>query len=107
MAYYSYHFADRKYWDPYDPQLVSEALYSIGNRSYNLNLDTNEKLKLYSPDVIAIVISFARISYILTANEHFGPLQISLGNLVLKLCLKIILIKVKRSTYYTNGFSYS
>ena len=40
MAYYSYHFADRKYWDPYDPQLVSEALYSIGNRSYNLNLDT-------------------------------------------------------------------
>ena len=27
----------------------------------------------------AIVISFARISYILTANEHFGPLQISLG----------------------------
>ena len=30
MAYYSYYFADRKFWDPYDPQLVSEALYSIG-----------------------------------------------------------------------------
>ena len=31
MAYYSYYYSNRTYWDPYDPQLVSEGLYSIGN----------------------------------------------------------------------------
>ena len=30
MAYYSYYYSNRTYWDPYDPQLVSEGLYSIG-----------------------------------------------------------------------------
>ena len=59
QAYYSYQFANRIYWDQYDPQLISECLYSI-----------------------AIVFSFARISYILPVNEHFGPLQISLGRTV-------------------------
>lgn len=59
QAYYSYQFANRTYWDQYDPQLISECLYSI-----------------------AIVFSFARISYILPVNEHFGPLQISLGRTV-------------------------
>ena len=75
MAYYSYYFANRKFWDPYDPQLrfyVTWLKVSI----LMINLSQLVSEALYS---IAIVISFARISYILTANEHFGPLQISLG----------------------------
>ncbi|XP_030601897.1 short transient receptor potential channel 6a isoform X2 [Archocentrus centrarchus] len=49
----------RIYWLPSDPQLVSEGLYAV-----------------------AVVLSFSRIAYILTANESFGPLQISLGRTV-------------------------
>ncbi|XP_064197991.1 short transient receptor potential channel 7b isoform X1 [Anguilla rostrata] len=49
----------RDKWLPSDPQLISEGLYAI-----------------------AVVLSFARIAYILPANESFGPLQISLGRTV-------------------------
>jgi len=44
------------FWHTSDPQLVAEALYSLG-----------------------IVLSFSRISYILEINDKFGPLQISLA----------------------------
>ena len=47
---------DRAFWPGSDPQLVAEALYSLG-----------------------IVLSFSRISYILEVNDKFGPLQISLA----------------------------
>uniref|UniRef100_H2ZES2 Transient receptor ion channel domain-containing protein n=1 Tax=Ciona savignyi TaxID=51511 RepID=H2ZES2_CIOSA len=46
---------DRSHWIGSDPQLIAEALYSLG-----------------------IVLSFTRICYILEVSEKFGPLQISL-----------------------------
>ena len=49
-------FLGRACWKASDPQLLAEALYSLG-----------------------IVLSFSRISYILEVNDKFGPLQISLA----------------------------
>ncbi|XP_070196707.1 transient-receptor-potential-like protein [Littorina saxatilis] len=46
----------RKDWPTNDPTLISEGLFAIAN-----------------------VFSFARIIYLFQANQHLGPLQISLG----------------------------
>ena len=50
---------DRYYWEPWDPQHISEGLFAVGN-----------------------VLSFARLSYLLAANEHLGPMQISLAKML-------------------------
>ena len=76
-AYYSHQFSNRTYWDQYDPQLISECLYSI-----------------------AIVFSFARISYILPVNEHFGPLQISLGRTVVDIYKWAVLFWFKVKSFF-------
>ncbi|XP_013386796.1 transient-receptor-potential-like protein [Lingula anatina] len=47
---------DRKYWPMEDPTLISEGLFAVAN-----------------------VFSFARIIYLFLANPNLGPLQISLG----------------------------
>ncbi|XP_055894639.1 transient-receptor-potential-like protein isoform X3 [Biomphalaria glabrata] len=46
----------RKAWPDNDPTLISEGLFAVAN-----------------------VFSFARIIYLFQANQHLGPLQISLG----------------------------
>ncbi|BFZ24110.1 hypothetical protein BsWGS_27149 [Bradybaena similaris] len=46
----------RKDWPENDPTLISEGLFAVAN-----------------------VFSFARIIYLFQANQHLGPLQISLG----------------------------
>lgn len=46
----------RKDWPPLDPTLVSESLFAVAN-----------------------VFSFSRIIYLFQANQHLGPMQISLG----------------------------
>ncbi|BFZ14644.1 hypothetical protein BsWGS_17682 [Bradybaena similaris] len=46
----------RKDWPQNDPTLISEGLFAVAN-----------------------VFSFARIIYLFQANQHLGPLQISLG----------------------------
>ncbi|CAL1526849.1 unnamed protein product, partial [Lymnaea stagnalis] len=46
----------RKQWPENDPTLISEGLFAVAN-----------------------VFSFARIIYLFQANQHLGPLQISLG----------------------------
>ncbi|CBY41985.1 unnamed protein product [Oikopleura dioica] len=93
QAYYSYQWAERLYWDQYDPQLISESLYAI-----------------------AIVFSFARISYILPVNEHFGPLQISLGRTVVDIYKWAVLFAMIFASfmfglhalysYFENGLTY-
>ncbi|XP_052830145.1 short transient receptor potential channel 7 [Octopus bimaculoides] len=50
---------DRCYWFALDPHNIAESLFAIAN-----------------------VISFTRVSYVLPANEHFGPMQISLGKMI-------------------------
>ncbi|CBY32382.1 unnamed protein product [Oikopleura dioica] len=84
---------ERLYWDQYDPQLISESLYAI-----------------------AIVFSFARISYILPVNEHFGPLQISLGRTVVDIYKWAVLFAMIFASfmfglhalysYFENGLTY-
>lgn len=66
---------DRFFWSKYDPINLSEGLFAIGN-----------------------IISFSRISYLLPANEALGPLQISLGRmLVVSLIKTIARTKIKLS----------
>lgn len=46
----------RTYWDAFEPVLVAEGLFAVGN-----------------------IFSFARIIYLFQTNPYLGPLQISLG----------------------------
>ncbi|KAI6201631.1 Transient-receptor-potential calcium channel protein [Aphelenchoides besseyi] len=60
-AYYMYRnddhrFLIRAYWSAYEPMLVAEGLFAVGN-----------------------VLSFARIIYLFQISPYLGPLQISLG----------------------------
>ncbi|VDD92164.1 unnamed protein product [Enterobius vermicularis] len=80
-AYYIYSYTDdatveryatRTVWDPYEPVLVAEALFAVGN-----------------------IFSFARINYLFQTNPYLGPLQISLGSMlvdVAKFCFIFVLI---------------
>ncbi|XP_029640463.1 short transient receptor potential channel 3 [Octopus sinensis] len=58
-SYWYWLLADRCYWIALDPHNIAESLFAIAN-----------------------VISFTRVSYVLPANEHFGPMQISLGKMI-------------------------
>ena len=49
----------REDWDPYDPILLSEAMFSAGN-----------------------IFSFLKLVHIFSVHPHLGPLQISLGRMV-------------------------
>ncbi|ESO82714.1 hypothetical protein LOTGIDRAFT_108754, partial [Lottia gigantea] len=53
------HHSNRFYWDSWDPYNVAEAAFAVAN-----------------------VISFTRVSYLLPANELFGPMQISLARMI-------------------------
>ncbi|KHN74212.1 Transient-receptor-potential-like protein [Toxocara canis] len=62
----------RTQWNAYEPMLISEALFAVAN-----------------------VFSFARIIYLFQTNPYLGPLQISLGCMlvdVAKFCFIFILI---------------
>ncbi|XP_060577329.1 transient receptor potential-gamma protein-like isoform X3 [Ruditapes philippinarum] len=49
----------RREWDPYDPNLIAEALFAAAN-----------------------IFSSLKLIYIFTVNPHLGPLQISLGRMI-------------------------
>ncbi|KJH41533.1 transient-receptor-potential calcium channel protein [Dictyocaulus viviparus] len=69
---YPYRYSIRTYWNAYEPMLVAEALFAVGN-----------------------VFSFARIIYLFQTNPYLGPLQISLGCMlvdVAKFCFIFVLI---------------
>ncbi|PAV75940.1 hypothetical protein WR25_09382 [Diploscapter pachys] len=68
----SFRYAIRTYWTSSEPMLVAEALFAVGN-----------------------VFSFARIIYLFQTNPYLGPLQISLGCMlvdVAKFCFIFVLI---------------
>lgn len=50
----------RKDWNAYDPNLIAEALFAAAN-----------------------IFSSLKLIYIFTVNPHLGPLQISLGRMIL------------------------
>ena len=55
-------YLQRKDWDPYDPNLIAEALFAAAN-----------------------IFSSLKLIYIFTVNPHLGPLQISLGRMIMDL----------------------
>ncbi|VDN52407.1 unnamed protein product [Dracunculus medinensis] len=62
----------RTHWNAYEPVLIAEALFAVAN-----------------------IFSFARIIYLFQMNPYLGPLQISLGCMlvdVAKFCLIFVLI---------------
>lgn len=52
----------RQKWDAYDPNLIAEALFAAAN-----------------------IFSCLKLIYIFTVNPHLGPLQISLGRMIMDL----------------------
>ncbi|KAK6045728.1 hypothetical protein COOONC_16767 [Cooperia oncophora] len=69
---YPHRYSIRTHWEAYEPMLVAEALFAVGN-----------------------VFSFARIIYLFQTNPYLGPLQISLGCMlvdVAKFCFIFVLI---------------
>ena len=60
MGRYELANLQRKDWDPYDPNLIAEALFAAAN-----------------------IFSCLKLVYIFTANPHLGPLQISLGRMIM------------------------
>ena len=50
----------REEWDAYDPYLISEGLFGAG-----------------------MISSYLKIVQILSVNPHLGPLQISLGRMIM------------------------
>ncbi|XP_041357124.1 short transient receptor potential channel 4-like [Gigantopelta aegis] len=63
----------RKDWDAYDPNLISEALFAAAN-----------------------IFSSLKLIYIFTVNPHLGPLQISLGRMIMDImkfgCVYLIVL---------------
>ncbi|KAK3099622.1 hypothetical protein FSP39_007126 [Pinctada imbricata] len=58
----------RQYWPMLDPTLLSEGLFAVAN-----------------------VFSFSRIIYLAQANQHLGPLQISLGCMLIDIAKFLII----------------
>ncbi|XP_055958673.1 transient receptor potential-gamma protein isoform X2 [Patella vulgata] len=51
---------ERRYWDAYDPNLIAEAMFAAAN-----------------------IFSSLKLIYIFTVSPHLGPLQISLGRMIM------------------------
>lgn len=50
----------REQWDPFDPMLLSEGVFAAGN-----------------------IFSFLKLVHIFSINPHLGPLQVSLGRMII------------------------
>lgn len=71
----------REYWDMWHPTLVAEALFAIAN-----------------------IFSSLRLISLFTANSHLGPLQISLGRMLLDI-LKFLFIYCLVLLAFANGLN--
>ena len=72
---------ERAAWPLYDPTMVSEGLFAIAN-----------------------VFSFARIIYLCQADQYLGPLQISLGCMLVDIA-KFLLIFFLVITSFACGLN--
>lgn len=50
----------REQWDPFDPMLLSEGVFAAG-----------------------MIFSFLKLVHIFSINPHLGPLQVSLGRMII------------------------
>jgi transient receptor potential cation channel subfamily C member 4 len=53
-------FIPREHWDQFDPMLISEGAFAAG-----------------------MVFSFLKLVHIFSINPHMGPLQVSLGRMII------------------------
>ncbi|XP_030056265.1 short transient receptor potential channel 4 [Microcaecilia unicolor] len=82
VAYAKYHGClQRNEWDMWHPTLVAEALFAIAN-----------------------IFSSLRLISLFTANSHLGPLQISLGRMLLDI-LKFLFIYCLVLLAFANGLN--
>ncbi|KAM9319858.1 short transient receptor potential channel 4 [Gastrophryne carolinensis] len=83
VAYSRYHSEEsvRNEWDMWHPTLVAEALFAIAN-----------------------IFSSLRLISLFTANSHLGPLQISLGRMLLDI-LKFLFIYCLVLLAFANGLN--
>ncbi|XP_018415673.1 PREDICTED: short transient receptor potential channel 4 [Nanorana parkeri] len=83
VAYSRYHseLISRNNWDMWHPTLVAEALFAIAN-----------------------IFSSLRLISLFTANSHLGPLQISLGRMLLDI-LKFLFIYCLVLLAFANGLN--
>lgn len=69
----------REHWDAFDPTLISEGLFAAAN-----------------------IFSSLKLIYIFTVNPHLGPLQISLGRMVIDI-MKFLFIALLVCFSYSCG----
>ncbi|XP_065332028.1 transient receptor potential protein-like isoform X2 [Cloeon dipterum] len=70
----------REDWHPFDPMLLSEGMFSAA-MIFRQKLPLTDKIiKL---NKISRVFSFLKLVHIFSVNPHLGPLQISLGRMVI------------------------
>ncbi|XP_043929257.1 short transient receptor potential channel 4 [Protopterus annectens] len=82
VAYVKYSGSNsREHWDMWHPTLVAEALFAIAN-----------------------IFSSLRLISLFTANSHLGPLQISLGRMLLDI-LKFLFIYCLVLLAFANGLN--
>ncbi|XP_041849779.1 short transient receptor potential channel 4b [Melanotaenia boesemani] len=82
VAYVKYHgYKSRESWGSWHPTLVAEALFAIAN-----------------------IFSSLRLISLFTANSHLGPLQISLGRMLLDI-LKFLFIYCLVLLAFANGLN--
>ncbi|KAG9491964.1 hypothetical protein GDO78_000462 [Eleutherodactylus coqui] len=82
VAYSKWHEdRQRQHWDMFHPTLVAEALFAIAN-----------------------IFSSLRLISLFTANSHLGPLQISLGRMLLDI-LKFLFIYCLVLLAFANGLN--
>jgi len=71
--------AKRELWDAHDPTLISEGLFAAAN-----------------------IFSSLKLIYIFTSNPHLGPLQISLGRMIMDI-IKFLFIALLVCFSYSCG----
>lgn len=60
FLYAIHFFLSHLEWDPYDPMLLSEGVFAAG-----------------------MIFSFLKLVHIFSINPHLGPLQVSLGRMII------------------------
>lgn len=73
-------FLRREQWVAFDPQLIAEGLFAAANifRFVNILL-----LIYFLINLLYIYFSALKLVHLFSINPHLGPLQISLGRMVI------------------------
>lgn len=73
-------YIKREEWEAFDPQLIAEGLFAAAN-IFRHDIILNFKLKILF--LVFIVFSALKLVHMFSINPHLGPLQISLGRMVI------------------------